>query len=205
MGPNGSGKSSLALSIMGHPRYEVLEGKVLLDGEDLTGLKPEERAGRGLFLGFQSPVALEGVTVRSFLNTVLSLRGLEYSEDVLKGSFERMALPPSYLERQVNVGFSGGERKRFEVVQALLLKPAAAVLDEPDSGLDVEGIRFLAAAVRELANLGASVLLITHNPMTVDIVQPERVLVMVSGLIVAEGGAELSRKIAENGYPGAAE
>lgn len=204
MGPNGSGKSTLALSLAGHPRYEVVGGRILLNGEDITAMKPEERARRGLFLGFQIPPALEGVTVRSLLSAVLPAHGLEYSEDSAARVLEKVALPPSYLERQVNVGFSGGERKRLEVAQALMLKPKAIVLDEPDSGLDVDGVRILAGTLRELAGSGAGVLLITHNPMTVEVVQPQRVLVLVSGLIVAEGSVELARRISESGYPGAA-
>ncbi|MEM0258061.1 MAG: Fe-S cluster assembly ATPase SufC [Thermofilum sp.] len=204
MGPNGSGKSTLALSLAGHPRYEVVEGKILLNGEDVTALKPEERARRGLFLGFQAPPALEGVSVRALLSAVLPAQGLEYSEDQVVRALGKMALPPSYLERQVNVGFSGGERKRLEVAQALVLKPRVVVLDEPDSGLDVDGVRLLAVALGELAGSGTGVLLITHNPMTVEIVRPQKVLVLVSGLIAAEGGVELARTISEKGYPGAA-
>ncbi len=200
MGPNGSGKTSLALTIAGHPRYAVEEGRILIDGEDVTGLKPEERALRGLFLAFQSPPAFEGVRVRTLLREVAARRGAPSDEQALAAALGRVGLPAGVLDRELYRGFSGGEKKRLEVAQALLFRPRVAVLDEPDSGLDVEGVKIVAGLARELAGAGAAVLLITHSARTAELVAPDRVLVMLGGRIVAEGGLELVKAVEEGGY-----
>lgn len=200
MGPNGSGKSTLAYAVMGHPRYRVERGRILLDGDDVTGLKPEERALKGLFLAFQSPPTVESVKVGTLIREALARRGFPFSEAEVIALLERVGLNRSYLLRGVHDGFSGGERKRMELAQALALKPRFIVMDEPDSGLDVEGVKLLASEVAGLAESGAAVLVITHNPRTAEILAPDKVAVLVSGRIAAEGGLELAREIGERGY-----
>ncbi len=200
MGPNGSGKSTLLLALMGHPRYTVTEGRALLDGEDLLALKPHERARKGLFLAFQSPPELPGVKVYSFLAEAAGRLGLSIDKRI-EAVLEEVGLPRDYSDRSVHVGFSGGERKRFEVAQALLFEPKVVMLDEPDSGLDIDGLRMLSEKLRKLAASGKAVLLVSHNPKTIDYVKPNRVLVLVSGRIVAEGGLDLAKRIEDEGFP----
>ncbi len=200
MGPNGSGKSTLLLALMGHPRYTVTEGRALLDGEDLLALKPHERARKGLFLAFQSPPELPGVKVYSFLAEAAGRLGLSVDKRI-EAVLEEVGLPRDYSDRSVHVGFSGGERKRFEVAQALLFEPKVVMLDEPDSGLDIDGLRMLSEKLRKLAASGKAVLLVSHNPKTIDYVKPNRVLVLVSGRIVAEGGLDLAKRIEDEGFP----
>ncbi len=200
MGPNGSGKSTLLLALMGHPRYTVTEGRALLDGEDLLALKPHERARKGLFLAFQSPPELPGVKVYSFLSEAAGRLGLSVDKRI-EAVLEEVGLPRDYSDRSVHVGFSGGERKRFEVAQALLFEPKVVMLDEPDSGLDIDGLRMLSEKLRKLAASGKAVLLVSHNPKTIDYVKPNRVLVLVSGRLVAEGGLDLAKRIEDEGFP----
>ncbi|PLJ78509.1 Fe-S cluster assembly ATPase SufC [Infirmifilum sp. SLHALR2] len=204
MGPNGSGKSTLLLALMGHPRYTVTEGRALLDGEDLLALRPEERARRGLFLAFQSPPELPGVKVFNFLVEAAGKLGVSV-KDKVESSLEEVGLPREYAYRSVHVGFSGGERKRFELAQALVFNPKVVMLDEPDSGLDIDGLRMLAEKVRQLASSGKAVLLVSHNPTTIEYVKPDKVLIMVSGRIVAQGGLELARRVEAEGFPVVAE
>ena len=202
MGPNGAGKSTLAHAVMGKPDYRV-EGRVEVDGVDVSGLPTHERARAGLTMAHQSPPELEGVRVREVLTRIAGrFRGLEGPEAV-KAAVEALravGLPPSFMEREFMVGMSGGERKRLELARILLMNPKAAVLDEPDSGIDVESIPLIASAVNRLAESGAGVLLITHQPHILDHVDYERVLVMYDGRVAAEGGPELVRRVVERGY-----
>ncbi len=209
MGPNGSGKSSLAYTLMGHPRYEVVSGDILLDGESIVGLPPEERSLRGLFLGFQNPVEVEGVKLSSLI--VASYNKRVGERDLFKTSNPRvfiemnkyasmLGLRSELLYRDVNVGFSGGERKRSEMLQALMLNPRYVILDEPDSGLDVDGVKVIANSIELLRSRGTGVLLITHYTRILRYVKPSRVYVMVNGRIVASGGYELAEKIDREGY-----
>jgi len=201
MGPNGSGKSTLAFALAGGPGYEVTQGRVSLDGEDLLPLAPFERARKGLFLAFQYPPEIEGVALREFLRLACAERGQGFCE------FQRsypQAISRLRMEalddRELNVGFSGGEKKRAELLQLYLLKPKVALLDEPDSGVDVDALRLIAGAIRELAEGGAAVLIITHYPRILDHVPPSDVFVLDGGRIVGRGGPELARRIGEEGF-----
>ena len=209
MGPNGSGKSSLAYTIMGHPEYSVEKGAIMLDGEDITGLEPYERSLRGVMLAFQNPVEVPGVKLSTLLIAAHNKR--RGAKDLFRVSdprlvlrarqwAEKLGMDPSLLYREVNVGFSGGEKKRAEMLQLLMLEPKYAILDEPDSGLDVDGIKSVARAIQVLVDRGTGVLLITHYARVLDYVEPSRVLVLVNGRIVAEGGMEIVREIDRSGY-----
>lgn len=204
MGPNGSGKSTLAFTLMGHPRYRVIDGAIFLDGESIVNLRPEERAKRGIFLAFQSPPEIKGVKVRSLLSEILEKRfgeasGKDY-EAVIAGALSSVGLSAEHLEREAHRGFSGGERKRLEVAQAIVLEPKILILDEPDSGLDVEGVRLLAKKISNLRDNGAGVLLITHYPRMLRHLDVDRVYVLVDGRIAASGGPELAFEVEEKGY-----
>ncbi|ABM80385.1 Fe-S cluster assembly ATPase SufC [Hyperthermus butylicus] len=210
MGPNGSGKTTLAYTLMGHPRYRVESGEVLLDGEPVTSLPPHERARRGLMLGFQNPVEIPGVRLISFIAAAYNRRfGIEERligmprpelHKQARELAERLGLRSEMLQREVNVGFSGGERKRAEMLQLLLLRPRYVILDEPDSGLDVDGVRVIAEAIRELVEQGTGVLVITHYARILQFVEPSHVVVLVNGRVVDEGGPELARRIEQEGY-----
>jgi Fe-S cluster assembly ATP-binding protein len=201
MGPNGSGKSTLALGLVGGPGYEVTRGKALLDGEDLLSLPPVERARQGLFLAFQYPPEIEGVSLREFLRLACGERGQGFCE------FQRsypQAVARLKMEafdgRELNVGFSGGEKKRAELLQLYLLRPKVALLDEPDSGVDVDALRLIAGAIRDLAEGGAAVLIITHYPRILEHVPPSEVFILDKGRIVERGGPELAQRIGEQGF-----
>ncbi len=207
MGPNGRGKTSLAYVIMGHPRYRVVRGDVRLDGESLLGLPPHERARRGVMLAFQEPVEVKGVRLSSLIAAAHArLYGGDLTRpdpkvlEEARGYLGLVGLAAPMLDREVNVGFSGGERKRSEMLQLLVLKPRYAVLDEPDSGLDVDGVRAVARAIEVMRERGTGILLITHYARILKFVEPDRVLVMVSGRIVEEGGPELAERIERTGY-----
>jgi len=212
MGPNGSGKSTLAYALMGHPAYEVTGGEILLDGESIAELGADERAQRGLFLAFQYPHAIPGVTVTNFLrsaiNAVRKARNggeddpipvREFRKRIL-GEMERLKVPRELAQRYLNDGFSGGEKKRVEILQMALLEPRIAVLDETDSGLDIDALRIVAEGVNQNVgpNLGAVV--ITHYQRILDYVKPDFVHVFVGGRIVAQGGAELAHRLEAEGY-----
>jgi Fe-S cluster assembly ATP-binding protein len=212
MGPNGSGKSSLAYALMGHPGYEITEGEVLLDGRDLTELGADERAQLGLFLAFQYPHAIPGVTVTSFLrsaiNAVRKARAggeedpvpvPEFRKDLL-AAMERLKIPRELAQRYLNDGFSGGEKKRVEILQMAMLRPRIAVLDETDSGLDIDALRIVAAGVRELVGPEMGALVITHYQRILSHIDPDFVHVFVGGRIVEEGGPELAHKLEAEGY-----
>jgi Fe-S cluster assembly ATP-binding protein len=211
MGPNGSGKSTLAYALMGHPAYAVTEGQILLDGEDITELEADERAQRGLFLAFQYPHAIPGVTVTSFLRSAINaIRKAKAGEDdpipipefrkELMDAMEELKVSRELASRYVNDGFSGGERKRIEVLQLAMLKPKIAILDETDTGLDIDALRIVAGGVNTLVGPDMGALLITHYQRILSYVQPDYVHVFSGGRIVAEGGAELAAKLEAEGY-----
>ncbi|HEX5540488.1 MAG TPA: Fe-S cluster assembly ATPase SufC [Micromonospora sp.] len=206
MGPNGSGKSTLAYAVAGHPRYEVTGGSVTLDGEDMLALSVDERARAGLFLAMQYPVEVPGVSVANFLRTAKTAIDGEAPKlrtwaGELRGTMERLQMDPAFAQRNVNEGFSGGEKKRHEIVQLELLKPKVAILDETDSGLDIDALRVVSDGVnrvRETGNTG--LLLITHYTRILRYIKPDFVHVFVGGRIVEEGGPELAEKLEAEGY-----
>ncbi len=212
MGPNGSGKSTLAYALMGHPAYEITDGQILLDGEDVTELEADERAQRGLFLAFQYPHAIPGVTVTSFLrsaiNAVRKARNGGEDDPVpvkefrteLLGAMERLKVPRELAQRYLNDGFSGGEKKRVEILQMAMLKPRVAVLDETDSGLDIDALKVVAGGVKELVGPEMGALVITHYQRILDYIEPDFVHVFVNGRIVKEGGPELAHELEARGY-----
>jgi Fe-S cluster assembly ATP-binding protein len=206
MGPNGSGKSTLAYSIAGHPKYTITGGTVTLDGADVLEMSVDERAKAGLFLAMQYPVEVPGVSVSNFLRTAATaLRGeapkLREWVGEVKGAMEALKMDPSFAARNVNEGFSGGEKKRHEIMQLELLKPKIAILDETDSGLDVDALRVVSEGVnRAKENNNVGVLLITHYTRILKYIKPDFVHVFANGKIVEEGGSELADKLEAQGY-----
>ncbi len=207
MGPNGSGKSTLAKVLAGHPDYKVTGGSVTMDGEDLLGLAPDERARRGVFLAFQYPNEIPGVTIANFLRAALQARLPEGEEleatDYYARLYEKMDLlemDRSFTSRSVNEGFSGGEKKRNEILQLAMLEPKYAVLDETDSGLDIDALKIVANGVNSLRGPNLGVLLITHYQRLLDYIVPDHVHVMVQGRIVMSGGKNLALELEEKGY-----
>jgi Fe-S cluster assembly ATP-binding protein len=204
MGPNGSGKSSLANGLMGHPLYR-LEGSLTLDGEDVTGSSPDEKARRGMFLAFQYPVAVPGVTVASFLRAAVSARrGAEVPvREFRKELLEKMAqleMDPVFAGRYLNDGFSGGEKKRLEILQLLMLRPSFALLDETDSGLDIDALKIVAAGINAAAQQDVGLVMVTHYQRLLNYVKPHIVHVFMDGRIVRTGGPELALELEERGY-----
>jgi len=206
MGPNGSGKSTLAYSIAGHPKYEVTGGTVTLDGEDVLAMSVDERARAGLFLAMQYPVEVPGVSVSNFLRTAKTAidgeaPALRHWVKDVKGAMERLRMDDSFAERSVNEGFSGGEKKRHEILQMELLKPKFAVLDETDSGLDVDALRIVSEGVNRVhGETDAGILLITHYTRILRYIKPDFVHVFVDGKVAEEGGPELAERLEEEGY-----
>jgi Fe-S cluster assembly ATP-binding protein len=206
MGPNGSGKSTLAYAIAGHPKYTVTQGSVTLDGEDVLAMSVDQRARAGLFLAMQYPVEVPGVTVSNFLRTaVTAVRGeapkLREFVKELRGAMSRLSIDPAFAERNLNEGFSGGEKKRHEILQLELLNPKFAVLDETDSGLDVDALKVVAEGINRFREEpGHGVLLITHYTRILRYVRPDFVHVFVAGRIVKEGGPELAEQLENEGY-----
>jgi Fe-S cluster assembly ATP-binding protein len=212
MGPNGSGKSTLAYAIMGHPAYEITEGKLIFDGEDVTEMGADERAQRGLFLAFQYPHAIPGVTVTSFLrsaiNAVRKAKNGGVDDPVpipefrktLLAEMDHLKVSRELASRYLNDGFSGGEKKRVEILQMAMLKPRIAVLDETDSGLDIDALRVVAGGVKDLVGPDMGALVITHYQRILDYITPDRVHVFVGGKIVESGGPELAKKLELEGY-----
>ncbi len=212
MGPNGSGKSTLAYALMGHPGYEITGGQILFDGEDVTELGPDQRAQRGLFLAFQYPHAIPGVTVTSFLRSALNAlrKGRaggqedpipipEFRKELL-AAMEDLKISRELASRYVNDGFSGGEKKRVEILQMAMLKPRIAVLDETDSGLDIDALKVVAAGVKELIGPEMGALVITHYQRILDYIEPDFVHVFADGRIVKSGGPELAKELEKTGY-----
>src|SRR5215213_8252426 len=211
MGPNGSGKSTLAYAMMGHPAYEITDGEILFDGEDLVELGADERAQRGLFLAFQYPHAVPGVTVTSFLRSAInSIRKARAGQEDpvpipqfrkdLFAAMDRLEVSRELASRYLNDGFSGGEKKRVEILQIAMLNPKIAVLDETDSGLDIDALRIVAGGVNKLANKDNAIILVTHYQRLLDYIEPDFVHVFVDGRIVEEGGPELAQKLEAEGY-----
>lgn len=205
MGPNGSGKSTLAYTLAGHPAYEVTGGTMTWKGTDLTELTPDERARQGVFLAMQYPVEVPGVSLTNFLRTALNAVS---GEEVpvrefmtkLRDEMQALGISESFLDRSVNEGFSGGEKKRFEILQAALLRPELAVLDETDSGLDVDALKIVAEGINRLRGPELGVLIITHYTRILRYIQPDEVHVMFDGRIATSGGAELADELESRGY-----
>jgi Fe-S cluster assembly ATP-binding protein len=208
MGPNGSGKSTLAYSVAGHPKYEITGGSVTLDGVDVLSMTVDERARAGLFLAMQYPVEVPGVSVANFLRTAKTAIDGEAPKlrtwaTELRGSMERLQMDPAMAQRNVNEGFSGGEKKRHEIVQLELLKPKIAILDETDSGLDIDALRVVSEGVNRVRDTGETgLLLITHYTRILRYIRPDFVHVFIGGRIVEEGGPELAEKLEAEGYEG---
>jgi Fe-S cluster assembly ATP-binding protein len=212
MGPNGSGKSTLAYALMGHPAYEITEGELLLDGENVLEMEADERAQRGLFLAFQYPHAVPGVTVTSFLRSAINaIRKAqnggeenpvpipEFRKELLD-QMDRLKVSRELASRYLNDGFSGGEKKRVEILQMAMLKPRIAILDETDSGLDIDALKVVAGGVKELVGPEMGALVITHYQRILDYITPDFVHVFIDGRIVEEGGPELAHKLEAEGY-----
>jgi Fe-S cluster assembly ATP-binding protein len=212
MGPNGSGKSTLAYALMGHPAYEITEGELLLDGDNILEMEADERAQRGLFLAFQYPHAVPGVTVTSFLRSAINaIRKArnggdenpipipEFRKELLD-RMDRLKVSRELASRYLNDGFSGGEKKRVEILQMAMLKPRIAILDETDSGLDIDALKIVAEGVKELVGPEMGALVITHYQRILDYITPDFVHVFIDGRIVEEGGPELAHKLEAEGY-----
>ena len=206
MGPNGSGKSTLAYSIAGHPKYQITSGSVTLDGDDVLAMTVDERARAGLFLAMQYPVEVPGVSVANFLRTAkTAIDGqapkLRTWAGELRTAMERIQMDPAFAQRNVNEGFSGGEKKRHEIMQLELLKPKVAILDETDSGLDIDALRIVSEGVNRVRSTGETgLLLITHYTRILRYIKPDFVHVFVAGKIVEQGGPELAEKLEAGGY-----
>jgi Fe-S cluster assembly ATP-binding protein len=211
MGPNGTGKSTLANTLMGHPNLEVTHGQILFKGRDLVGLEPDERSRLGLFLAFQYPVAIPGVSLANFLRAALNARrrtanpqdkGIPIPEfrKMLKQKMDGLQMPYEFAGRYLNEGFSGGEKKRAEILQLATLEPEIAVLDETDSGLDIDALRIVASGVNDLAGPELGVLVITHYQRILNYIKPRFVHIMLGGRVVESGGPELAEHLEEHGY-----
>jgi len=209
MGPNGSGKSTLAYTLMGHPKYHVTSGEVLLGGENILGLSPDKRARKGLFLAFQYPVSVQGVSMFSFLRAAYNAAHaadskepptiFEFKESAAE-KLKMLGMDDSFLTRYLNEGFSGGEKKRAEILQMALMQPKFAILDETDSGLDIDALRIVAEGINKVAGPETGTVLITHYQRILKYVNPQFVHVMFQGRIIESGGEELSRLLEEKGY-----
>jgi Fe-S cluster assembly ATP-binding protein len=216
MGPNGSGKSTLANTLMGHPSYQVIEGEIIFKGQNIVEASPDERSRLGLFLAFQYPSAIPGVSVANFLRTALSARrgsstgdngnsagrGVSMREfrQLLKEKMAMLQMDASFARRYLNDGFSGGEKKRMEILQMAMLQPEMAILDETDSGLDIDALRIVSEGVNELLSPQLGVLVITHYQRILNYIKPDHVHILVNGRIVKSGGAELALELEEKGY-----
>lgn len=207
MGPNGTGKSTLASAIMGHPKYEVTEGSVLLDGQDVLEMAVDERARAGLFLGMQYPSEISGVTTSDFLRSSVNVRRAEGDEISLMKFIKEMDAALDYLEidknmaqRYLNAGFSGGEKKRNEILQLMMIKPEIAILDEIDSGLDIDALKVVSKGINKLRNENFGCLIITHYQRLLNYITPNEVHVMMQGRIVKSGGPELAQRLEAEGY-----
>jgi len=213
MGPNGSGKSTLCKSLMGNPVYSIDEGKILVDGKDITDEETDERAREGLFLGFQYPAEISGISVAEFLKEAINAQREEKGKDPIKHSefrslikekLELLEMDEEYVRRYLNEGFSGGEKKRNEILQMSVLEPKYAILDEIDSGLDIDALQVVAKGINTLSDK-QGLLMITHYQRILDYVKPDHVHVMIDGKIVESGGPELAHKLEDEGYDWAKE
>lgn len=206
MGPNGSGKSTLAYALMGHPKYIITEGQILLNGEDITSLAVDKRAKKGLFLSFQHPQEVPGLTVSNFLRTAYNsvteknISVLDFHK-ILKERMDMLKIDPSFSKRYLNEGFSGGEKKKMEILQFSILQPKLAILDETDSGTDVDALKIISNGINVMhKELGMGVLLITHYDRILQYVKPDKVHILVEGKIVKTGGPELAKEVEKHGY-----
>jgi Fe-S cluster assembly ATP-binding protein len=214
MGPNGSGKSTLCKSLMGNPVYTIEDGQILIDGEEVTGEETDERALEGLFLAFQYPSEISGISVAEFLKEAIDAQREERGEEPMKQSefqellrekLDLLEMDEEYARRYLNAGFSGGEKKRTEILQMAVLEPKYAILDEIDSGLDIDALKVVAKGINKLAEQDQGLLMITHYQRILEYVEPDRVHVMVDGKIVESGGPELAHKLEDEGYDWAKE
>lgn len=205
MGPNGSGKSTLAHTLMGHPKYIITQGQLLLDDKDITKAKPDERAKKGLFLSFQYPAEITGVKISNFLRTAYNathekkLSVVEF-HTLLKEKMTILGMPPDMIKRSLNEGFSGGEKKRTEILQLMILQPKYAILDETDSGLDVDALKLVAEGINKARTKNMGILIITHYNKILDYIQPDKVHIMKNGKIIQSEGPELAKTIELQGY-----
>ncbi len=206
MGPNGAGKSTLGAAVMGSPEYSVTGGSIVFDGKDITGETPDKRAKYGIFLSFQNPVEIPGITLSSFLRSAYEqingerIKLFDFRKK-LKAAMEILQMDSSYADRELNVGFSGGEKKKAEILQLLVLRPKLAILDETDSGLDVDAVKTVSAGIKAYKEqTGGSLLIITHNTKILESLTVDRTHIIVNGSIAAEGGAELIDEITANGF-----
>ncbi len=209
MGPNGAGKSTLANALMGHPAYQVTQGRIIFKGQDIVELAPDERSRLGLFLAFQYPVAIPGVSVANFLRMAINARrdpedGISVKEfrQLLKGKMDLLKISHEFAGRHLNEGFSGGEKKRAEILQLATLEPQIAILDETDSGLDIDAVRIVAGGVNSLIGDELGILIITHYQRILNYIKPDHVHVLVGGKIVQSGGPELAEHLEQIGYEG---
>jgi Fe-S cluster assembly ATP-binding protein len=206
MGPNGSGKTTLAYALSGHPRYKITRGSIILDGKEITFAKPQERSTLGLFLSFQYPVEISGVSISNFLRTIVNVRRekpytvLEFHA-LLKETMKKLKIDPSFGKRHVNKGFSGGEKKRAEILQLMMIQPKYALLDETDSGLDIDAIKIVAEGINEARkNKDLAVIIITHYNRFLDFIKPDEVHVISEGNVIATGKYDLAQTIEKNGF-----
>lgn len=205
MGPNGSGKSSLANTIMGHPDYKITSGKIFYNGEDITELSPDKRAKKGLFLSFQYPSAIPGVSVGNFLRVALNnLKQTKISVPDFKvkltDAMIKLNINPEFSDRSLNDGFSGGEKKKAEILQMAILEPKTAILDETDSGLDIDALKIVAKGINDYKNKERSILLITHYQRILDYITPDKIHVLLDGKIIKSGDSNLSKELETKGY-----
>jgi Fe-S cluster assembly ATP-binding protein len=210
MGPNGSGKSTLSNAVMGHPGFEVTDGSILFDGEDITEAEPDERARAGLFMAFQYPVAVPGVTVAKYLRTIMNAHRHHRGEEAIslkefrktvEATMEMVKVPREFSSRSINEGFSGGEKKRMEILQLALLEPKLAIMDETDSGLDIDALKTVSEGVNHVATkTGMGALIITHYQRILHLVKPQYVHIMFDGRIYKSGGPELVEQLEREGY-----
>ncbi len=207
MGPNGSGKSTLSFCLMGHPKYTITDGRILYRGQDITHIPPHDRAKAGIFLAFQYPTAVPGVTITNFLRTALkAVRGgdvpVKEFRQLVKTQMKALGIQDSFMNRYVNDGFSGGEKKRLEILQMAVLQPKLAVLDETDSGLDIDALKVVSSGINNLRSPERGMVVITHYQRLLNYVTPDIVHVMVDGAVVQSGGPELALQLERQGYEG---
>lgn len=205
MGPNGSGKSTLANTLMGHPKYEITQGTILFNGEDITSMDPDERSRKGIFLSFQYPSEIPGVSISNFLRSALNARrdtpmGVPEFTALLKEKMSLLDIKQEFLTRGLNTGFSGGEKKRAEILQMLMLDPHLAILDETDSGLDIDALRVVAQGVNLYKKQHKTILIITHYKRILELIRPDVLSILVDGKIAHEGSGELVDHLEEKGY-----
>ncbi|WML34463.1 Fe-S cluster assembly ATPase SufC [Clostridium sp. OS1-26] len=205
MGPNGAGKSTLANTLMGHPKYSIIDGEMIFEGDIINDLKVDARARKGIFLSFQYPEEVPGITVENFLRSAKGavagkVQNIIQFRKVLKEKMRLLKMDESYAQRYLNLGFSGGEKKKNEILQMAVLEPKLAILDETDSGLDVDAVRIVAEGVSKLVNEENSILIITHHNRILDYLKPDYVHVLMDGKIVKTGDMSLAREIEESGY-----